>query len=144
MALHVETADRTIPQYPLGQLLLVWAAATVPMGLLAWVVAPRLAVTIGGDQPFARALIGCMTAGLALQCLLVVLLVRVEQGSLRWSVVRSALWLRAPMDPNTGRRGGRVWWWVLPYFLGFAAVQFLPGLPSPGDRDLAVFLESAA
>jgi hypothetical protein len=32
-----------IPQYSLGKILLVWAAAAIPMGILGWVVAPALA-----------------------------------------------------------------------------------------------------
>jgi uncharacterized protein len=32
-----------IPQYSRGQILRLWLAATIPMGVLAWVVAPLLA-----------------------------------------------------------------------------------------------------
>ena len=35
--------ERTLPQLTLGGVLAVWAAAALPMGLLAWFVAPRLA-----------------------------------------------------------------------------------------------------
>jgi uncharacterized protein len=38
-----------VRQYSLGAILGVWAAAAVPMGLLAWVVAPWLADQLGGD-----------------------------------------------------------------------------------------------
>ena len=34
-------------QYSLGEILVVWAAAAIPMGLLAWVVAPWLADQLG-------------------------------------------------------------------------------------------------
>src|SRR6266568_1891780 len=33
----------TIPQYSLSKILLVWAAAAIPMGILGWFVAPALA-----------------------------------------------------------------------------------------------------
>ena len=88
----------------------VWAAATVPMGLLAWVVAPLVADQLSGPGALARALIASLTAGLVWQFVLVVVLVRREQGTLRWAVVREALWLRAPRNPRTGRRGGRCGW----------------------------------
>jgi uncharacterized protein len=38
-----------VRQYSLAQILAVWAAAAVPMGLLAWVVAPWLEDQLGGD-----------------------------------------------------------------------------------------------
>ena len=43
-----------VRQYSLAQILGVWAAAAVPMGVLAWVVAPWLRDQLGGDEPFAR------------------------------------------------------------------------------------------
>jgi len=41
-----EVVDRYVgaTQYSLAQILGVWAAAAVPMGILAWVVAPKLAI----------------------------------------------------------------------------------------------------
>ena len=47
---------RRDPQYSLRKILAVWAAAMVPMGLLAWVVAPLLADHLGGPSPLTRAL----------------------------------------------------------------------------------------
>jgi hypothetical protein len=73
----------------------VWAAAAVPMGPLAWVVAPLVADRLSGPGALARALIASLTAGLVWQFVLVVVLVRREQGTLRWPVVREALWLRS-------------------------------------------------
>jgi uncharacterized protein len=53
-----------IPQYSRRQILLVWAAAALPMALLAWVVAPRLADVLSGSAPLAQALLLTLTAGL--------------------------------------------------------------------------------
>jgi hypothetical protein len=78
------------------------------------------------------------------QFVLVLLLVRREQGSLRWPVVKHALWLRAPQSPRTGRRGGRVWLLTLPLILAVAAKEELPKLPAPVDRDQGLFLQSVA
>jgi len=33
-----------IPKYGLARILLIWAAAAVPMGILGWVVAPAVAL----------------------------------------------------------------------------------------------------
>jgi len=131
-----------IPQLRRGAVLAVWAAAAVPMGVLAWVVAPLVADHLDGPAPLARALIVCLTAGLVWQFVLVAVLVRREQGTLRWPVVREALWLRAPRNPRTGRRGGLLWLVLIPAAALFAAEQFLPALPVPAARDFGAFLGS--
>src|SRR3712207_9437900 len=89
-------AARAIPQLGRRQIAKVWAAAALPMGALAWVVAPQVADRIDGPGATARALIGMMLIGLVWQFVLVLILVRREQGTLRPSVVRDALWLHKP------------------------------------------------
>ncbi|MGW0827845.1 CPBP family intramembrane glutamic endopeptidase [Streptomyces sp. NPDC002845] len=133
---------RAIPQYSLARVLAVWAAAAAPMALLAWVVAPAAAGPDPTANRFAVTLIIALTAGLIWQFVLVLLLVGKEQGSLRWSVVREALWLRAPSD-HKGRRGGRLWWWTVPFILVLVARQFATsGLPAPSNRDFGEILSS--
>src|SRR5215217_7118345 len=83
------STDRSdLPQYSLRQILAIWAAAALPMGLLAWIVAPWLRDQLGGRDPFAEALLISLTAGLVWQFVLVVILVRQELGGLQWSRVR--------------------------------------------------------
>jgi membrane protease YdiL (CAAX protease family) len=130
-----------VKQYSLAQIFGVWAAAAVPMGVLAWIVAPWLRDQLGGRDPFAEALLICITAGLIWQFVLVLILTRRELGGLEWSRVREALWLRAPLDARTGRVGGRVWWWVLPFVVVFALEAFL-SIPGPSVRDFGEFLDS--
>src|SRR5829696_8121568 len=131
-----------VRQYSLAQILGVWAAAAVPMGVLAWVVAPLLRDQLGGDEPLAQALLICLTAGLIWQFVLVLILIRRELGGLEWSRVRDALWLRPPRDPKTGRVGGRVWWWALPFVVLFGIWAFVPTIPGPSPRDFGEFLDS--
>jgi membrane protease YdiL (CAAX protease family) len=131
-----------VRQYSLAQILAVWAAAAVPMGVLAWVVAPWLRDRLGGDEPLVQALLICLTVGLIWQFALVLILTRRELGGLQWSRVREALWLLPPRDPKSGRTGGRVWWWVLPFLLLFALEEALPGITGPLTRDLGRFLEN--
>jgi hypothetical protein len=76
--------------------LATWAAAGLPMAALAWVLAPWLAGVLEGPGAWPKAIVLSLTVGLAWQFVLVLLLVRCEKGSLRWSVVKNALWLRAP------------------------------------------------
>ena len=138
-----ESGGVVIPQYSRGAILAIWLAAALPMGVLSWVVAPRLADSMTGTHPLVQALLLCLTAGLIWQFVLVVGLVGVEQRSLRWTTVRDALWLRAPKSPRSGRVGGKVWWIVVPLLLASAAEEVVQLTP-PVARDFSVFLSSHA
>jgi membrane protease YdiL (CAAX protease family) len=140
---YTERDDRyaAVRQYSLGQIFGVWAAAAIPMGVLAWIIAPWLRDQLGGEDPLAEALLICITAGLIWQFVLVLILLRRELGGLEWPRVRDALWLRPPRDPKTGRVGGRVWWWVLPFIVLFA-LEALVVIPGPSVRDFGDFLDT--
>ena len=143
----LQSAERQgieLTQYSAKRVLATWAAASVPMAVLAWGVAPRLAHALHGPTALSRALVLSLTAGMVWEFLLVLILVRREQGTLRWSVVTSALWLRPPRSPRTGKRGGRTWWVLIPLVMLFAAEEFLPTMPTPPTRDLGLFLGSNA
>src|SRR4249920_2717894 len=140
-----DTADSVdIPQYSLLKILAVWAAAALPMAALAWLVAPALKDSFGGEEnvPLVKALLICLTLGLIWQFVLVVILVKREQGTLHWPVVKEVLWLRAPRNPKTGRRGGRLWLILIPLILLFAVESMIPAAGVPSNRDLADFIDS--
>jgi uncharacterized protein len=127
---------KELPQYSFRRILAVWAAATIPMSVLGWIVAPWLSGQIGGRDPFIDSLLICFNLGLLWQLVLVLILVRRERGSLAWAHVREALWLWAPRSPKTGRIGGRVWWWALPFVLLSGVINALPIDPTgPLPRD---------
>lgn len=132
----------TPPQYDLGRILGVWAAAALPMAALSWLVAPALAAWLDGPAAWPRALVACLTAGLVWQGVLVLVLVRRETGTLRWRAIADALWLHRPRSPRTGRVGGRVWWVLVPAVLVVGLEQVLPSLSAPAGRDLGEFLRS--
>lgn len=137
----VADAGAGLPQYSLVRVLAVWAAAALPMGLMAWVVAPRLAPPEVDHAAFARTLLMGLTAGLVWQGLLVLALVRRERGNLRWATLCDALWLRPPADAR-GRRGGVLWLCCLPFLLGFGLSESVPSLPHADWRDFPVFMQS--
>ena len=143
-----EATDRYagIKQYSIGQILGVWAAAAIPMAVLAWVVAPAVEDNLGGtgNVPMFKALILLLTAGMAWQFVLVAILIWHEQRTFRWSVVREVLWLRSPKSPRTGRVGGKLWLIVIPLVLLFSLGAMLPTFGAPGNRDFASFLDSDA
>ena len=132
---------RPIRQLTLPGVFGVWAAATVPMAVGAWVLAPLIAAGSAAPFALAQALIVLLTAGMAWQFVMVLVLVFLEQRSLRWAVVRDALWLRAPQNPKTGKRGGRMWWVVPIFVFAFALVELLPFEIAPvAGRDFGDFL----
>src|SRR5215216_3728863 len=134
-------------QYSLAKILGIWAAAALPMGALAWVVATLVAGQLDGPVPLIRALLALLTVGLIWQFVLVVVLVYRERGSLRWAVLKDALWLHAPRSPRTGRVGGRLWLVVIPFVLLFAAegaIPILSVIPPVASHDFNVFLGSYA
>jgi uncharacterized protein len=135
---------RELPQLGFGRIIAIWAAAALPMGVLAWVVAPVLADQLSGASSLVRALFITLTAGLAWQFALVLILVKREQGTLRLSVLRDALWLRAPRSPRTGRRGGWLWLILVPLLVAFAAEEMMPGVAPVAARDMGEFLDSGA
>jgi uncharacterized protein len=138
------TRDVVIPQYSPARVLGTWAAAALPMAGLAWVGAPALAARLHGSTAFPRALILALGAGLLWQLVLVLWLVRREQGTLRWSVLRQALWLRAPTRSRAGHRPGSAWWVLLPMVLAFAVEELIPVLPHPLSHDFSAFVETDA
>lgn len=131
-------------QYTGRQIAGVWAAASLPMATLSWVVAPWLAHRLDGPEPLLRALLVTITVGLVWQFVLVLLLVHRERGSVRWPVLKDALWLRAPRSPTTGRVGGRLWLILVPLVLLYATEEFIPTPPIPASRDLSRLLGSDA
>ena len=115
-----------IPQYSLGKILLIWAAAAIPMGILEWFVAPTLA--LNSEKPdFIRIQLAVLTVGLVWQFVLVAFLLYRETGTLRWSTLRQHLWLNAPRSPQTGETRGRLWWWLIPVFLLTALYELQVG-----------------
>jgi membrane protease YdiL (CAAX protease family) len=109
-----KNASAPIPQYSLRKILLVWAAAAIPMGILGWVVAPALA---HDTQTPLITRMAVVTVGLVWEFILAMLLLYQETGNLRWSTIRQRLWLQTPRSPHTGAPRGRLWWWLIPIIL---------------------------
>jgi len=115
------------------------------MAVLAWVVAPWLADRLDGPVALPRALLVLLTVGLIWQFVLVLVLVYQERGSLRWAVLKDALWLHSPRSPRTGRVSGWLWLVLVPALLIFQAEEFIPDpFPPAAGHDFAAFAQSDA
>jgi membrane protease YdiL (CAAX protease family) len=143
-------------QYSLARILGVWALAAVPMGILGWIVSPRLAPVAGADPLRAGVTkLTLLTVGLVWLFLLSLLIVRREEGNLRWATVRRRLRLNTPRDPATGEPRPRLWLVVLPFLVAVAVVDLvlspplqhalvsaLPFLAEPGGNSFAAIFQS--
>jgi membrane protease YdiL (CAAX protease family) len=112
------TQAEQIDQYTLWQILGIWALAALPMGILGWVVYPALSPDFNSDPLGAGVTrLVLLTAGLIWQFVLSMILVRKEEGDLRWATIKRRLRLNTPQDPMTGKTRRRLWLWVIPFLI---------------------------
>lgn len=111
-------------QYSLARILGIWVLAAIPMAILSWIVLPALSPGFGSD-PLGSGVtrIVLLTLGLIWLFILSLIIVRREEGDLRWATVTRRLRLNAPRDPKTGEARRRLWLWVAPFLIGVALVD---------------------
>ena len=110
--------DSKTGQYTLLQILGIWALAALPMGILGWIVFPAVAPDLHAD-PLGAGVIRMVliTAGLIWLFVLSMIIVRKEEGDLRWATIKRRLRLNAPQEPITGQTHRRLWLWVIPVLI---------------------------
>lgn len=128
-----------IRQLGVAKIPAIWAAATIPMARLGWVVAPALGA--GSEQP-GLVRLAVMTLGLVWQFVLVIVVLGREGIDRNWSSVRHGLWLTRPRSPESGTTRSALWWLLLPLLLLTAAYQFLAA-PAVHDLWISVFPQFA-
>jgi uncharacterized protein len=120
-------------QYSLAKILGIWVLAAAPMGILGWmgwIVSPLLASNFGLDPVgvFVTRLVLIML-GLVWLFVLSMIVVRREEGDLRWVTVKRRLRLNTPREPATGVPRARLWLWVVPFLVGVTVVELVLGSP---------------
>jgi membrane protease YdiL (CAAX protease family) len=96
-----------------------------------------------------------LTLGLIWLFVLSMMIVRQEEGDLRWATIKRRLRLNAPRDPKTGERRHRLWLWVVPAIIGTALLEVVlasrvesiwlslfPFLAEPPGYDFGAVFES--
>src|SRR5919106_1799073 len=117
-------------QYSLTQILLIWAAAAIPMAMLGWGAAAAVgdSVDLGvGDEnreAFTRA--GFLTIGLIWQFVLVLSIVSREEGGVSRETISRRCWLNTPRDPATDQPSSKLWWWLVPLIIAAGLIQLIP------------------
>ena len=123
-------SERQSQQYSLATILGIWALAAVPMGILGWIVFPLLGPDFESD-PLGSGVtrLVLLTLGLVWLFVLSMIIVRREEGDLRWATLKRRLRLNTPRDPATGVPRAMLWLWVIPFLVAVAVVQILLNSP---------------
>jgi membrane protease YdiL (CAAX protease family) len=109
-------------QYSLTRIFGIWALAAAPMWILSWIVFPALSPDVASDPLRAGVVrIALLTIGLMWLFVLSLILVRQEEGDLRWATIKRRLRLNAPRDPRSGDTRRRLWLWVIPFLAASVA-----------------------
>lgn len=154
--LRANVATEMREQYSLGRILTIWALAAIPMGILSWIVFPALSPDYSADPLGAGATrTVLLTIGLIWLFVLTMIIVRQEEGDLRWATVRRRLRLNTPRDPGTGETRHRLWPWLIVIVIASVVwdvaltspvnelwVSLFPFLAEPAGYDFAVVFES--
>jgi uncharacterized protein len=101
-------------QYSLTKILAIWAAATAPMALLAWVVGPALIPHTSLHPGLVHWML--MVVGMMWQFVVSLIVLRHELGSLHWPALKKRIWLNLPRDPGTGKPRKVLFLWAIPAF----------------------------
>jgi len=143
-------------QYSLARILGIWALAAIPMGILSWIVFPALSPDFDSDPLGAGVTrVVLLTLGLIWLFVLSMIIVRQEEGDLRWATIKRRLWLNTPRDPKTGETRRRLWLWLVPFLIGITVwelaltsyadglwVSIFPFFAEPPGYSMAAVLES--
>jgi hypothetical protein len=102
-AARANAASEMGKQYSLGRILGIWALAAVPMGILSWIIFPAVSPDFNSDPLGAGVTrFVLLLIGLIWLFVLSMIIVRQEEGDLRWTTVKRRLRLNAPRDPKSG------------------------------------------
>lgn len=124
------SSERRGEQYSLAKILGIWALAAAPMGILGWIFLPLLAPDSEAD-PLGSGVtrLVLLTLGLVWLFVLSMIIVRREEGDLRWATLKRRLRLNTPRDPTTGAPRARLWLWVVPFLVAVALVELVLNTP---------------
>jgi membrane protease YdiL (CAAX protease family) len=115
-------------QYSLSKIVGIWALATAPMVLLAFVVTPAVIkwFNIPPSVPSFLVFWPFMIIGLMWQFVLSLLIVRREYGNVKWQTIRKRMCYNKPLDPRTGKYSRWLFLWVIPFIALSYASQLVP------------------
>lgn len=108
-------------QYSLAKILMIWALVSVPMPILAFVVAPVLAPQGGMD--LALTIWFFLIGGMIWQFVVSLVILRRELDVFTWANIKERIWLQRPQHPETGKASFQYLWWLIPAALFYVAIE---------------------
>ena len=141
-------------QYSLAKIIGIWIAVVVPIGILNYFLKPAIAPDFDLNPIGAgKVKVILITLGLIWQFVLAMIIVRTEEGDLRWETIKRRFWLNGPRDPKTGEPRRKLWWWLILFisllFFSFAIapptidswwVNLIPAFAAPPDGNIGEVL----
>jgi hypothetical protein len=70
-----------------------------------------------------------LTLGLVWLFVLSMIIVRREEGDLRWATLKQRLRLNVPREPSTGVPRARLFLWVIPFLVGVVVIELVLNTP---------------
>lgn len=104
-------------QYSLTKILTIWAIVTIPMPILAFVIAPTFFP--GNNLSIWLLLIGGMTW----QFIVSMFILYRELDQFNWVAIKQRVWLQKPTNPKTGKSSYKLFWWLIPAFATYVLLE---------------------
>ena len=108
-------------QYSLKKILIIWALSAVPMGVLAFLITPKV-VAITNWSPLIVYWISIII-GLLWQFVLSLLILKRDGHELNWQTVVTRMKYQRPINPRNGKSSYWLLLWTIPFIAISALVQ---------------------
>ena len=117
-SLHLRQQDN---QYSLKKILIIWALSAIPMGVLVFVITPRV-VAITNWSPLIVYWIAVII-GLLWQFILSLIILKRDGHELNWQTVVTRMKYQRPINPKTGKSSYWLLLWTIPFIILSALIQ---------------------
>lgn len=108
-------------QYSLKKILIIWALSAMPMGVLAYVITPRVvAIT---NWSLLIVYWWAVIAGLFWQFILSLIILKQDGHVLNWRTVTTRMKYQKPVHPKTGKSSYWLLLWTIPFIAISALLQ---------------------
>jgi uncharacterized protein len=118
-------------QYGVIKILTIWALSAIPMGILAFVITPKVAA-VANWPPLITYWIAIIV-GLIWQFILSLIILKSDGHDLNSQTIVLRMKYRKPVDPKTGKSSYRLLLWTIPFILLSTVIQ--SGMISLPDID---------
>jgi uncharacterized protein len=127
MATEINNTTSNNQQYSLQKIIFIWVLSAFPMGILAYVVAPKLEPLI--DLPPLIIYWLAVIVGLIWQFVLSLIILRKEGYRFNWATIRDRAKYQTPRNPRTGKPSFRLFLWLIPFIILSAFISSGVGFP---------------